>query len=102
MQGMNEGVAPFYYPWPVKLVWLDAKGNILSTVKLRDDIRKWLPGNFELNASLTTPKKQGIYQLGFGIEDPWKNKPAIRLANKLPLIGGWTVLGQVQVKSKLK
>ena len=95
-------MAPFYYSWPVKLAWLDAKGSILSTVKLRDDIRKWLPGKFELKATLPAPTTSGTYQLGFGIEDPWKKKPAIRLANKLTLIGGWTVLGQVQVKSKLK
>jgi len=102
LQGVNEGVAPFYYPWPVKLVWLDAKGDILSTVKIRDDIRKWLPGKFEIKTTFTAPTTSGIYHLGFGIEDPWKNKPAIRLANRLPLMGGWTVLGLVQVKSKLK
>jgi len=102
LQGINEGVAPFYYSWPVKLAWLDAKENILSTFKLRDDIRKWLPGKFELKATVTAPTTSGTYQLGFGIEDPWKKKPTIRLANKLPLIGGWTMLGQVQVKSKLK
>jgi len=102
LQGVNEGVAPFYYSWPVKLAWLDAKKNILSTFKLRDDIRKWLPGKFELKATVTAPTTSGTYQLGFGIEDPWKKKPTIRLANKLPLIGGWTMLGQVQVKSRLK
>ena len=102
LQGINKGVAPFYYSWPVKLAWLDAKGSILSTVKLRDDIRKWLPGKFELEATFTAPTTSGICQLGFGIEDPWKKKPAIRLANRLPLMGVWTVLGQVQVKSKLK
>jgi len=102
MQGMNEGVAPFYYPWPIKLAWLDVRGTVLSSVQLEDDVRKWLPGKFEIQATLPAPAKPGTYQLGFGIEDPWKNKPAIRLANRLPLMGGWTVLGQVQVKSKLK
>jgi hypothetical protein len=102
LQGVNEGVAPFYYPWPLKLAWLDVRGTVLSSVKLEDDIRKWLPGKFEVEATLPAPAKPGTYQLGFGIEDPWMKKPAIRLANKLPLIEGWTVLGKVQVKSKLK
>ena len=102
LQGVNEGVAPFYYPWPIKLAWLDAQGTVLSSVQLKDNLRKWLPGKFELKAALPAPAKPGTYQLGFGIEDPWKKKPAIRLANRLPLVGGWTVLGQVQVKSKLK
>ena len=61
-----------------------------------------LPGKFELKATLPAPAKAGTYQLGFGIEDPWKKRPAIRLANDLLVKEGWTVLGQVEVKSKLK
>jgi len=102
MQGINEGVAPFYYPWPIKLAWLDSQGTVLSSVQLKDDVRKWLPGKFELKTTLPAPAKPGTYQLGFGIEDPWKKKPAIRLANDLPVKEGWTVLGKVQIKSKLK
>ena len=43
--GTNEGVAPFYYPWPVKLAWLDARGAVISDVKLPDDIRTWGSSN---------------------------------------------------------
>ncbi len=102
LQGVNEGVAPFYYPWLIKLAWLNDQGTVLSSVQLKDDVRKWLPGKFELKATLPAPAKAGTYQLGFGIEDPWKKRPAIRLANDLLVKEGWTVLGQVEVKSKLK
>ena len=102
LQGVNEGVAPFYYPWPIKLAWLDAQGTVLSSVQLKDDIRKWLPGKFGVETVLTAPVKPGTYRLGFGIEDPWKKKPAVRLANKLPLIRGWTILGQIEIKPKRK
>ena len=102
LQGVNEGVAPFYYPWPIKLAWLDAQGTVLSSVQLKDDIRKWLPGKFGVETVLTAPVKSGTYRLGFGIEDPWKKKPVVRLANKLPLIRGWTILGQIEIKPKRK
>ena len=100
LQGVIEGVAPFYYRWPVKIAWLDKNGFALSTIKLKEDIRKWLPGKFELKATLPVPTTTGTCQLGFGIEDPWKKKPTIRLANTLPVKEGWTILGEVKVKSK--
>ena len=98
IRGTNEGVAPFYYPWPLKLAWLDARGAVISDVKLPDDIRTWLPGEFEFKASVTVPKRAGIFQLGLGVIDPWTKKPAIRFANKLTLINGWAILGDVEVK----
>ena len=100
VRGVNEGVAPFYYRWPVKLAWLDTKGNLVSEIKLQDDIRKWLPGKFQFGTVLSVPEQTGIYQLGVGVIDPWKKKPAIRFANELTLQSGWSILGQVEVGSK--
>ena len=97
LQGVNEGVAPFYYPWPVQLAWIDAGGKILSKTNLNDDVRKWLPGHFSLKADMLAPSKAGGYRIGFGIEDPWQGKPVVRLANRLPMAGDWTVLGRVEV-----
>ena len=97
VRGINEGVAPFYYPWPVQLVWLNGQGQVLSVVKLQEDIRTWLPGPFELKTSLKVPKNAGAYQLGLGIIDPWKQKPAIRFANEIASREGWAILGRVEV-----
>ena len=52
LQGVNEGVAPFYYPWPVELTVLDAAGRVLKTKVLPVDIRTWLPGSFSLAVDL--------------------------------------------------
>ena len=98
LRGVNEGVAPFYYPWPVKLVWLDVQDRaVLST--LTDDIRSWLPGKFSVEADLIAPLKPGSYRLALGIEDPWTKKPIIRFANDLPIAQGLTLLGEVEVGS---
>ena len=102
LQGVNEGVAPFYYPWPVQLAWIDDDGKILSKTNLKDDVRKWLPAQFALEANLTAPVKPGSYRIGFGIEDPWQGKPAVRLANRLPMAGDWTILGKVEVSPESK
>ena len=102
LKGVNEGVAPFYYPWPVQLAWIDAGGKILSKTNLNDDIRKWLPGHFSINTDMPAPSKAGDYRIGFGIEDPWQGKPTVRLANRLPISGDWTVLGQVEVRNRSK
>ena len=98
IRGVNEGVAPFYYPWPVKLAWLDAKGRIAASTTLKDDLRKWLPGEFVIEAQLASPSKAGAYRLALGIEDPWISKPAIRFANDLPVSNGWTILGELGVE----
>ncbi|MBT6850886.1 MAG: DUF4832 domain-containing protein [Opitutae bacterium] len=98
IRGVNEGVAPFYYPWRVKLAWLDAKGRIAASTTLKDDLRKWLPGEFVIEAQLASPSKAGAYRLALGIEDPWTRKPAIRFANDLPVVQGWTVIGEVEIE----
>ncbi len=102
IRGVNEGVAPFYYPWPVKLAWLDARGEVVAWSALKDDLRKWLPGPFAIEANPRSPAKPGAYRLVLGIEDPWTGKPAIRFANDLPVSMGWTVLGEVKVVAGAK
>ena len=66
---------------------------------VQEDIRKWLPGKFQFGTVLSVPEQTGIYQLGVGVIDPWKKKPAIRFANQLTLQSGWSILGQVEVGS---
>jgi hypothetical protein len=91
-------VAPFYYPWPVKMAWLNANGEVAVSATLNDDLRKWLPGPFVIEAELRSPALAGTYRLALGIEDPWTGEPAIRFANDLRITRGWTILGQVEVE----
>lgn len=95
--GKNQGVAPFYYPWPVELALLDAKRRVVATFPLKEDIRRWLPGPFRLSAAPKVSAPPGRYTLALGIRDPWTNRPAIGFANALPRYEGWMLLSDIEV-----
>ncbi len=95
--GSNEGVAPFYYPWPVELALLSDSGKLAVRIPLRCDIRTWQPGRFELDSDVVANAAAGRYKLALGLIDPWTGQPAIRFANNLPSHEGWTVLSTVAV-----
>jgi hypothetical protein len=99
LTGENQGIAPFYYPWPVRLALLNDADRVAEQVTLnRTDIRKWLPGPFTLReTSVFRTAAPGRYRLALGLIDPWKNKPAVGFANRLPRINGWNVLTTVKV-----
>ena len=84
----------------MKLAWFDAQGKFVFENKLPDDIRTWLPGEFELKASVAVPKRTGVYHLALGVIDPWTKKPAIRFANQMFIRNGWIILGNVGVNSE--
>ena len=97
LKGTNTGVAPFYYPWSVEWALLDESGKLVSKQETNWDIRKWLPGAFQETAELTFSVPAGRYQLGLGIRDPWKDRPAIGFANDLQVVDGWTIISEVEV-----
>lgn len=92
LEGVNQGVAPFYYAWPARFALLDASGAVVASADSNADIRKWLPGSFSLDASLPKPNKPGNYRLAFGLIDPWSHTPTVQFANRLPVMNGWTIL----------
>ena len=61
--GVNEGVAPFYYPWPVELALIDESGKLPVRIPLRCDIRTWQPGPFELESHVAVRTNPGRYNL---------------------------------------
>ncbi|RYG48555.1 hypothetical protein EON79_04110 [bacterium] len=85
VQGMNQGIAPFYRAWPIRLKDF-ATGKVYTSDA---DVRKWLPGPIAASFALPAEPKGA---LGFGIEDPWTSKPAISFANTLPKKEGWTIV----------
>jgi len=97
LKGKNIGVAPFYYPWTVEWALFDQAGKMVTLHATDWDIRKWQPGLFSEEAQLTFDVPPGAYRLGLGIRDPWKNRPAIRFANELPVREGWTILSEIKV-----
>lgn len=52
---VNEGVAPFYYPWPVQVAFLDPKTRKVrwQTTLASVDIRTWTPGAHWTSPRLT-------------------------------------------------
>lgn len=97
LKGNNNGVAPFYYPWAIEWALLDTTSNVVARQTVDWDIRKWLPGPFAQEADVTFSVPPGTYRLGLGIRDPWKDRPAIRFANDLPVQDGWIILSEVTV-----
>jgi len=98
--GVNQGVAPFYYPWPVELALLDTTIQppaLKQLITTSTDLRTWHPGKFSCTATPLISVLPGTYALAVGIRDPWKNEPSIGFANSLPVVQGWTVLTSVNV-----
>ena len=92
VEGSNLGVAPFYYQWPVHLALLRKDGSVAEQVELKDDIRAWLPGSFALSGTAGWHAPKGTYDLAIGIVDPSSKKSAIKFANELPIVNGWTII----------
>lgn len=97
IEGENQGVAPFYYPWRVEARWLDAAGKAVATKPVDCDIRRWLPGPFKLDVPMVAPRSPGRYRIVIGIIDPMTGEPSVRFANRLENVGGWTALSSVDV-----
>ena len=97
LKGQNNGVSPFYYPWSVEWALLDSTDKVITTQKTPWDLRNWQPGSFTENATFTFDVRPGEYRLALGIRDPWQNQPAIRFANQLQVVDGWSVLSKLKI-----
>ena len=98
IKGVNEGVAPFYYPWSFELALIDQAGRIAHRQVLRCNLGNWLPGPFEHEQWAVMKASPGRYKLALGVIDPWTGRPAIRFANDLPVHDGWTVFSTVVLR----
>lgn len=78
----NEGVAPFYYEWPLELSLIDKSGNVVSSETFDIDIETILPGRADKTVYMTIPDtlSDGEYTLAMAILDKDTEEPAIRLA----------------------
>lgn len=97
LDGQNQGVAPFYAPWSVELALVDAQNRVAQRIPLKDDLRRWLPGAFRIQSSLTANVPPGRYRLAIGILDPSTGKPAISFANSADQVSDYTVLAPLTV-----
>lgn len=97
VRGRNQGVAPFYYPWPVEMALKDGEGRIAQRWTVSSDIRTWIPGAFRFTSRAKVSVKPGRHEVMLGIRDPWSKKPAIGFANDLPRFRGWTRVASVRI-----
>jgi len=100
LTGRNNGVAPFYYPWSVEWALLDSTGKVVSINRTDWDVRNWQPGEFSESVKVSFDMQPGEYRLALGIRDPWQDRPAIRFANQLSVVDGWTVLSTLEITGR--
>jgi len=78
----NQGVAPFYYNWPLEFSLIDASGNVAYTQAVDGNITSWLPGRHSVNVEINVPGTvpAGNYTLAVAILDKDSLVPGIKLA----------------------
>ncbi|MBN1777843.1 MAG: DUF4832 domain-containing protein [Clostridiales bacterium] len=91
---INDGIAPFYFPWQPALRVTDALGN--KTV-LPLDLRliDILPGE-SVSVSATIAPQNCAYRLWAGILNPATGEPAVALAMDVNQSGLWYELARLQ------
>lgn len=97
LTGHNDGVAPFYYSWPLDAALLSSENKVVARATTGIDIRKWLPGSISSTAHFPISVPAGKYRLAVGAIDPYSQKPSIEFASKMERYEGWQILGQVQI-----
>lgn len=80
----NEGIAPFYFDWPMYVTFRDSKVVEVAKLKLDYDIRTLLPGEAEIkyNINLRSDLESGEYKIYLFIADTEGGNPAIEFANE--------------------
>ena len=98
MWWLNAGVAPVYQPYNLALELRSAAGG--AAIGVLADVRKWLPGDGVVDASLYVPEslKPGTYRVRVALLDPRTKEPAIRLAIEGRQPDGWYDLGAIAVE----
>ena len=88
----NDGIAPFYYDWPLAVAVTDLQGE-RAVLKTDLDIRTLLPGKTG-TASVLLPSEKDWQCLEAGILDPMTGQPAMKLAMKTAFRDGWNLLAE--------
>jgi hypothetical protein len=56
-----------------------------------------MPREFSESSEISFDAPFGIDRLEIGIRDPWQDRPAIRFANILTVVNGWTILSKIKL-----
>lgn len=85
LQLTNHGVAPFYYPWPVRLGLLSAQGQLRIWTNSTWDLTSVLPRIAPLPFTTALPLSEvpaGDYQVLMNVSNPLPNGKPLRFANQ--------------------
>ena len=98
---LNQGVAPFYYDWPVQLAVWNTSNGIVQSWTTPWKLSCVYPGSNSIwtctNNNLHLPA--GQYKLLLGVMNPMTNGAPLRFANQTQDsdLAGWLTLGQLPV-----
>lgn len=97
----NEGVAPFYYEWPLEISLVNKKGEVVYKEDFDVDLTEWMPGRTNVNVMINVPDsvKKGTYTLCVAIADKDSLEPSVKLAIEGARSDLRYPLYQVEVKS---
>ena len=79
---VNDGIAPFYRDWPIKLYFFDSDDNCLAIVPVYLASSKLIDADEVESITIFSMEllPDGIYRIGVGITDPASGQPAVQLA----------------------
>jgi hypothetical protein len=94
----NVGCAPIYRPYPLAIRFRQRGGE--HVVRLKEDLRTWLPGNhwFEESVEVPSALKPGEAQIDVGILNPRTARPKVRLAIQERLADGWHPMTSMDIR----
>jgi hypothetical protein len=100
MEWENEGVAPPYRNYPLTFNLRNKKTLAEVNIDAGVDITSWLPGTIPLQLTVDIPAdiEAGDYELGVGLIDDIRSRPAILLANEGRGEDGWYRWSEIKIR----
>ena len=100
MKWANVGVGKLYRTYELRLSLRNAAGQTVATATANADPRGWMPGDYEVNASVPIPSNLplGEYTLAVALIDPSNQHRPLNLAMDAPEKEGCYLVSRVQVE----
>lgn len=86
----NEGVAPIYLPYMLAFRVVDNANKVVAQGNSAEDIRRWLPGKYQVSYALSMPGRlaKGQYAIEVAMLDK-SGAARINFANEGKQSSGW-------------
>ncbi len=100
MEWENAGVAINYGNHVLAVQLRGSSGNVIFTRATPNQVRAWLPGELEIEQTLSLPSTlaPGTYTIALGVVDPATLKPVVQLANAGRDSSGWYPWSTITVR----